>query len=459
MTPLWTAADLAAATGGAAGFAATGISIDSRTLRPGNLFVALVGENGGGHDHVAGALARGALGALVHRVPDGCAADDRLLRVADTLAGLHALGRFARARFAGRVVAVTGSVGKTTTKEMLRAMLAAAGPTHAAEASYNNHWGVPLTLARMPADAAYAVVEIGMNHAGEILPLARLARPHVAVVTAIERVHLGHLGSIEAIADEKLAIRGGLESDGTLVLPADSPLLDRLLGHAGHARVRLFGAAPRADSRLVDSTGGADSNAVTALVGGVRVQFRMAAPGRHMAMDAVAALAAADALGIDIVRAAAALDGFAPVGGRGARRRIAVRGGEATLLDESYNASAVAVRAALGVLALQPATRRIVVLGDMLELGDEAAREHAGLVHEVASVADLLFTCGALMRGLHDSVPASIRGTHADDSAALAPAVVAAMRPGDAVLVKGSLGSRMKRVVQALAPAASAGPR
>jgi UDP-N-acetylmuramoyl-tripeptide--D-alanyl-D-alanine ligase len=370
---------------------------------------------------------------------------------------LTALGRFARARFAGRVVAVTGSVGKTTTKEMLRAMLAAFGPTHAAVASYNNHWGVPLTLARLPADAAFAVIEIGMNHAGEIRPLALLTQPHVAVVTAIERTHIGHLGSIEAIADEKFSIRFGLELGGALVVPGDSPMLARLPNGIGNERT--FGVGNTADARLIEALGGADSNDVTAEVGGVRVRFRMAAPGLHMAMNAVAALAAANALGLDVRQAAAGLTGFAPVGGRGARRPITVRGGEAILLDESYNASAASMRAALAVLALQPAARRIAVLGDMLELGDDAETEHDGLVPSVTSVADLLFTCGALMRRLHESVPARIRGTHADDSAALAPAVAAAVRPGDAVLVKGSLGSRMKLVVQALAPGGErAGP-
>ena len=450
MTTPWTPADLTAATGAAAGFAAHGVSIDSRTLRPGDLFIALVGENGDGHAHVADALARGAAGALVHRVPDGLAGDTRLLLVGDTLAGLQALGGFARARFTGRVVAVTGSVGKTTTKEMLRAVLAAAGPTHAAAASYNNHWGVPLTLARMPADAAFAVIEIGMNHAGEILPLARLTRPDVAVITAIERAHVGHLGSIEAIADEKLAVAGGLGPHGILLLPGDTPLLGRLVAGAGDVAVRRFGAAPSADAQLLHVAGGADSNDVSARIGGVRVAFSMAAIGRHMAMNAVAALAAADALGIDLLTAAAALNGFAPVAGRGARRRIAVAGGEAILLDESYNASSAAVRAALGVLALQPAARRVAVLGDMLELGDEADAEHRGLAPDVTSAADLLFTCGALMRGLYDRVPARIRGAHADNSTALAPAVVAAVRSGDAVLVKGSFGSRMNRIVQAL---------
>jgi UDP-N-acetylmuramoyl-tripeptide--D-alanyl-D-alanine ligase len=454
--PLWTAADLAAATGSSASFAATGVSIDSRTIAPGDLFVALVGETGDGHAHVADALSRGASGALVHADVPGVD-PARLLRVADTLAGLTALGAFARARFRGRVIAITGSVGKTTTKEMLRTVLSTFGPTHAAVASYNNHWGVPLTLARMPPDAAFAVIEIGMNHAGEIFPLARLAKPHVAVITAITAAHVGHLGSIEAIADEKAAILQALEPRGVAVLPADSSLLSRLMAQMGRNTVLLFGSGASAAVRLLDSVSTADANDIAALVGDERVRITMAAPGRHMAENAMAVLATAAALGLDVQKSAASLTGFAPIGGRGARRRILVRGGEALLLDESYNASPAAVRAALSVLALQPAKRRIAVLGDMLELGDAGPAEHAALAPDVAAAADVLFTCGPLMRELFDAVPQSIRGAHEQNSVALAPVVADAVRPSDAVLVKGSLGSRMKSVVQALDGAARVG--
>ncbi len=446
MTPLWTAADLAAATGAATpGFAATGVSIDSRTLRQGDLFVALVGEHGDGHAHVADALARGAAGAMVHR-----GEGDKLLRVADTLAGLQALGAYARARFAGRVVAVTGSVGKTTTKEMLRAVLGAFGPTHAAEASYNNHWGVPLTLARLPAEAAFAVAEIGTNHPGEIAPLARLVRPHVAIITAIASAHIGLFGDIAAIAEEKASILHGLLPGGVAVLPGDDALLATLRAQAGGARVRLFGSGAEADARLLERIADADGSTIVARIGAATVRLRLNAPGAHMAMNALAALTAADAFGLDANRAAPALETFAPVRGRGARRPIAVAGGEALLLDESYNASPAAVQAALDVLALQPASRRIVVLGDMLELGDEGPAEHFGIAPSIASVADMVFTCGALTRHIHESLPSRIRSVHADDSAALAPVVAAALRPGDAVLVKGSLGSRMARIISAL---------
>jgi len=437
MSALWTAGDLRAATGGMlrTPFAATGVAIDSRTTRPGDLFVALVSGTGDGHEHVAAALARGAAGAMVHRLPDGVADDARLLLVPDTFAGLRALGAFARGRFQGRVVAVTGSVGKTTTKEMLRAALSAFGKAWAAEASHNNHWGVPLTLARTPPRHGFCVVEIGMNHAGEIAPLSRLARPHAALVTAIAPAHIGNLGSLEAIRAEKFAVTAGLEPGGVVVLPEGF----------GELADAYFG-----DAQLLRSDSDELGNSVEAEIAGQRVAFRLAAPGRHMAMNAVAALTLVACLGLDPVAAAAALDGFAPVAGRGARRALALPDGTATLLDESYNASAVAVRAALAVLALQPAARRVAVLGDMLELGEAAAAEHRGLAPDVAASADLLFTCGPQMRLLHELMPPGQRGAHAADAAALAPLVAAALRDGDAVLVKGSLGSRMRLIVQTL---------
>ncbi|MGH7041907.1 MAG: Mur ligase family protein, partial [Acetobacteraceae bacterium] len=375
MTTRWTAAELVGAIGGrlTVPFDVTGVAIDTRTLVPGDLFVALRGEHRDGHAFVAAALARGAAGAMVAE-EEGLAAGAPLLVVGDTLTGLAALGAAGRARFTGRLVAITGSVGKTTTKEMLRIILAAQAPTFAAAASHNNHWGVPLTLARLPAVAAFCIAELGMNHAGEIAPLARLARPQVAVITAIASAHIGHLGSITAIAEEKAAILFGLEPGGAAVLPADSDHLPRLRAAAraaGVARVVTFGADPAADVRLDAATddapaGGAPTgeapngdtstgnvpigntltgNAPTgdtpgtevrASVGGEAVAFRLNAPGRHMALNALAALAAAVVLGVSPPAAARALAGFAPMSGRGARRVIAVPGGTALLLDESY---------------------------------------------------------------------------------------------------------------------------
>ena len=400
---------------------------------------------------VADALAKGAAGAMVHRdVPDA----GHLLLVDDTLAGLHRLGGYARERFTGRLVAVTGSVGKTTTKEMLRTILAAFGRTHAAVASYNNHWGLPLTLARMPPDTEFCVAEIGMNHAGEIAPLARLARPHVAVITAVEKAHIGYLGSIEAIADEKAAILRALEPGGVAVLPADSPLLPRLRAAAGGARVVTFGAAPTADVRLVDLAMDADGSDVVAEVEGERIALspeRARPPHGDERARRTGRRAAPDAR--DGRRSLArALEGFAPVAGRGARRQIVLPGGTALLLDESYNGNPASMRAALAVLRLQPARRRIAVLGDMLELGDAGPDEHRALAAEVAAAADCLFACGPLMQELYDAVPAAIRVAHTRDSAALAPILARAVAAGDAILIKGSLGSRMKLVVDALEP-------
>ena len=423
-------------------FHATGVSIDTRTLQPGDLFVALQTDQGDGHDHVSAALAQGAAGAIVHRQHD-LPAEAPLIVVGDTLAGLTALGGYARERFTGSVVAVTGSVGKTTTKEMLRAILSASGRTHAAAASYNNHWGVPLTLARMRPDDDYAVVEIGMNHPGEIAPLAVLAGPDVAVITNIEAAHIGHMGSLEAIADEKASIAKGLLQGGTIILPADSAQLRRLVGRVGDVHLESFGAANITTAK--DDAQGTD---VTARVGGDILQFRVGAPGRHMVMNAVGALTAARALGADIGAGAARLADFTPVDGRGTRRSIL--DGRATLLDESYNASSASVRAALSVLALTPARRRVVVLGDMLELGDHSRSEHESLAPAAGDAADIVHTCGPWMQFLHQAVPPIRRGIHAPDSAALASALPAMVQDGDAILVKGSLGSRMRVVVDAL---------
>ncbi len=434
MTILWDSAALETLGRVTAPFVATGVSIDTRTLAPGDLFVALVGERDG-HEHVAAALGRGAAAVMVHRaesVPDGAPA----LVVDDTLQALHGLGAAGRARFGGRMVAVTGSVGKTTTKEMLRTALEAFGVTHAAEASYNNHWGVPLTLARLPADAAFCVCEIGMNNPGEIEPLARMAQPDVAVITNIEAAHIGHLGSIEAIADEKAAILRGLRFGGTAVLPADSAQFARLRALAG--KTLTFGRAVTADVRVEGDT--------TIRVGQQRLPLALTAPGAHMRTNAAAALAAIHALGLDMAVAADALGAFRPLGGRGLQRAL----GSITLLDESYNANTASMRASLAVLRGMPGSRHIAVLGDMLELGAFGPAEHAGLASDVAEAADLLYACGPLMRHLFEAVPASQRGALATDSATLAPIVAEAVQPGDAVLIKGSLGSRMRVIVAGL---------
>ena len=459
MSALWTPHDLLEATGGAmeTPFAANGVSIDTRSLQADDLFVALRGEAGDGHAFVADAMAKGAAGAMVHRdVPDA----GHLLLVDDTLAGLHRLGGYARHRYTGQLIAVTGSVGKTTTKEMLRTILATFGHTHAAVASYNNHWGLPLTLARLPPDAAFCVAEIGMNHAGEIAPLAQLAQPHVAVITAIEAAHIGYLGSIEAIADEKASLLRALVPDGVAVLPAELT--------AAAATADGSGYRPHRDVR---GEPGCECAADAAERGRGRQRCRRRGAWASGALPAQCAWAAHgdERAGGDRGRNSCehmsdgalwphrpCTGGFSPVSGRGARRPIAVAGGTALLLDESYNGNPASIRAALAVLRLQPAKRRVAVLGDMLELGEAGPAEHRALAGDVAAACGRLFTCGPLMAELFASVPEAIRGAHAQDSAALAPIVAGALAPGDAVLIKGSLGSRMKLVVNALTPRAEA---
>ncbi len=440
---LFSADDLMHALGGTmiTPFHATGVSIDTRSLQPGDLFVALQTPSGDGHDHVSAALAKGAAGAMVHRqhdMPD----DAKLVVVGDTLAGLTALGAFARERFTGSVVAVTGSVGKTTTKEMLRVALGATGRTHAAAASYNNHWGVPLTLARTPPDFDYAVIEIGMNHPGEVAPLAKLCGPDVAVITSVEAAHIGNMGSLEAIADEKSSIAQGILQGGTLVLPADSAFLQRMVSAAG---CQTWGFAA-ADVQVIRED--ADGTEFDARIGDTVHHVRIRAPGRHMVMNALAALTAAHAVGADVAAGASALADFEAVGGRGRRR--AILGGHATLIDESYNASSASMRAALSVLRLTPGRRRVAVLGDMLELGDFSRSQHESLAVPVEESADIVFCCGPWMNFLFDALPADRRGAHVSDSVTLAGIVAADVRAGDVVLVKGSLGSRMRVVTDAL---------
>jgi len=438
---LWTATELAEVFGVAQGWDITGISIDTRTLQPGEMFVALAGERDG-HDFVEAAFAKGAAAALVARPMPG-----NVIVVEDTLRGLERLGAAARARSAAKAVAVTGSVGKTTAKEMLRRMLSAFGAVHAAEASFNNHIGVPLTLARMPRGTDFGVFEIGMNHPGEIAPLAALVRPDVAVVTCVDRAHLGLMGSEEAIAWEKASIYAAVAPGGAAVLPGDTAFLP-LLRAAVPAGVRALAGGEAL--RLLEVRNSAENSEIRAEICGQAVRFGLRAPGGHMARNALAVLGAAAALGLDLAQAAAALDGFAPYAGRGARREAVLPGGgKILLLDESYNASGASMRAALAVLALQPG-RHVAVLGDMLELGEHAQAEHLALLPPVLAGADVVFTCGEQSRALFDSVPAAKQGAHAAAAAALAPLVQAALRDGDTVLVKGSYGSRMRDVISLL---------
>jgi len=473
---LWTAAAAAAATngttlGGAAGdWAAGGISIDSRTLEPGDLFVALKGPNFDGHDYVAQAFAAGASAAMVHKDPDKLAgeipADKPLLRVQDTLKSLWALGTAARDRSEAAFVGITGSVGKTGTKEALRDCLAAQAPTAANQGSLNNHWGVPLSLARMPRDAVYGVFEMGMNHPGEIAQLSGLVRPRVAIITNVEPAHIAFFTSVTEIAEAKAEIFDGVIEDGTAVLNRDHALYHLLRERAeaaGVAHIVGFGRHPDAEVRALETEIGPDLSRVRAAVSGTELEYRLPLPGAHWVANSLAVLAAVAALGADLGTAAEALGRLAPLKGRGQHFTPALPGGSFLLIDDSYNANPTSMRAAFQVLARAKAAepaRRIAVLGDMLELGADAEALHARLATPLAGLGiDLVFTCGPHMAALHEALPKAMRGGHTADSGSLAPLVTAALQPGDAVLVKGSAGSRMGPVVEALQSIETEPPR
>jgi len=434
-----------------------GISIDSRTLAKGDAFFAIKGENRDGHDFVEGALKAGAGLAVLEREQRDRFPGAPLLIVPDVLEALRDLARAARARLSAKVIAVTGSVGKTSTKEALRLALSAEGETHASIASYNNHWGVPLSLARCPAGAKYAVFEIGMNHAGEITPLTQLVRPHVGIITGIEPVHLEYFGSLEKIADAKAEIFSGVEPGGAVVLNRDNAQYERLATAARAAHIeRLvsFGEHAAADARLIQFSLQADGSTVQARILGQTVTYKVGAPGRHLVLNSLAVLAAVSLVGADLALAALALNNLKPASGRGARTMLSVPGGKALLIDESYNANPASMRAAIALLGGAPVGkrgRRIAVLGDMLELGPAGAELHRALADTIeAAEIDLVFCSGPLMRALWEALPSRARGGYAETAAGLESTVLAAIQAGDAVMVKGSLGSRMGPIVRAL---------
>jgi UDP-N-acetylmuramoyl-tripeptide--D-alanyl-D-alanine ligase len=459
--PLWTVDAMAAAMGaerhGALPQSVSGISIDSRTVAAGEAFFAIA-DRRDGHEFVASALAAQAGLAVVAADRRAQFAEDApLLVVPDVLAGLRDLAKVARARTQGKVIGVTGSVGKTGTKEALRLALSKDGETHASVASYNNHWGVPLSLARCPASARYAVLEMGMNHSGEIEPLSRLARPHVALVTTIAPVHLEFFGSLAKIADAKAEIFLGLEPGGAAVINRDIAQfaqLKRRAQDANVARIVSFGEHAKADARLVKCSLHPHCSTVVADIFGTDLTYKIGAPGRHLVGNSLAVLATAVLAGADLALAALALAELTPVSGRGASIEIDLPGGAALVIDESYNANPASVAAALALLGqatIGPQSRRIAVLGDMLELGPAGPSLHRALAKQVGVHAiDLVFCCGPLMQNLWKALPAGRRGGYASDSTALESQVLPAIRAGDAVMVKGSLGSRMAPIVKAL---------
>ncbi|PID36829.1 MAG: UDP-N-acetylmuramoyl-tripeptide--D-alanyl-D-alanine ligase [Rhodobacterales bacterium] len=457
---LWTSAEAVAATGGEAtrDWQASGVSIDTRTLAPGDLFIALKAARDG-HDFVAQALDKGAAAALVTHRPEGVAPDAPLLIVPDVQAALEALGHAARARSGARVLAITGSVGKTSTKEMARAAFSRQGTLSAAVASYNNHWGVPLSLMRMAREAEIAVLEIGMSHPGEIAPLAKMVRPHVALVTTIAPAHLEAFENIEGIAEEKASVAAGLVPGGVAVLPADLPTSPILAARAEAegARVVTFGSAPGADAHLVETQLEDGATVARIRLGGQVHLIRLASAGRHFAANAAALLAAAEAMGLDVTLVARDLALWQPPDGRGARERIVLDPVDELsfeLIDDAFNANPASMGAALEVLAAAqpgPGGRRVAVLGDMLALGEGEGAMHAALADLPAlDAVDVVHCAGERMRALWQRLPAGQQGRYAAQAEELAAAAHRLVAPGDIVLVKGSKAARASLVVDAL---------
>ncbi len=457
--PLWTSEQIAAAAGGQTGgdFTTTGVSIDTRSIEPGDLFVALAGVRDG-HEFVEQAMAKGAAGVLASQP---VAAPSVL--VDDTLKALERMGEAARDRAPAKRGAVTGSVGKTSVTQAIMAGLKLAGRAHSSVKSYNNHIGVPLTLARMPADTERAVFEIGMNHAEEIRPLSRMVRPHAAVITTVGPVHVENFPEGEVgVARAKAEIFSGLMPGGVAVLNADNQWFHLLKqeAEAVGAVIRTFGTGEGCDARLIDFQAAEGSAVIQARLHGRALDFPILQTGAHWGLNSMAVLLMLQALDVDLDDSLAALGAFEPLAGRGAEKCVRLaRGGAFTLIDESYNANPISMRSGMATLgARNVAGRRIVVLTDMLELGDEARAFHAGLAEPIEGAAiDLVFCAGPLMKSLWDALPSTRRGGYAQTAAELAPQVAQAVEPGDVVMVKGSNGSKAGAIAQALAALDAAG--
>jgi UDP-N-acetylmuramoyl-tripeptide--D-alanyl-D-alanine ligase len=448
---LWTAAELAAATGGAASadFIANGIAFDSREVGPGDLFVALSGEVTDGHRFLPQAFAQGAAGAIVSESCDG-----PHVRVADSFAALEDIARAARARTAARVIGVTGSVGKTSAKEALFACLDRIWPgqAHRSVKSYNNHTGVPLSLARMPAATHAAVLEMGMNHAGELAHLTTLVRPHVAIVTAIAPAHAESFPDEAAIADAKGEIFRGLEPGGIAIIPFDSPHRDRLIAAARPYadRIVTFGSGEGANVRAIEAVRIGTGSFMTVRTGQRELSFTLSQPGAHWVSNALAVLAAVEAVDGDMGLAALALADLGGLAGRGARFHTPVPGGEALVIDESYNANPASMRATLAVLAAEPG-RHVAVLGDMLEMGDASPEYHRDLAGPVEDArVETVVLVGEAMRPLAETLEGRVNIVHVPDASAALDRLRALLAPGDAVLVKGSNGVGLARVIAGL---------
>ncbi|MBY5548224.1 UDP-N-acetylmuramoylalanyl-D-glutamyl-2,6-diaminopimelate--D-alanyl-D-alanine ligase [Rhizobium leguminosarum] len=463
MSWLWTTEDMIAAMAGrpfgTLPEGITGISIDSRSIAPGEAFFAIKGDRVDGHDYASMAMANGASLLVVSeaRLPAMGRLTVPMIVVEDVLAALGRLGLASRERSRAQIIAVTGSVGKTTTKEMLRHVLSPSGKVHASVASFNNHWGVPLTLARMPEDTDYSVFEVGMNHPGEIRPLVAMIRPDVAVVTTIAPAHLGNFKNIKEIAAAKAEIFEGLEPGGHVVLNRDNDqfnFLDRTAQSLGIEHIHSFGQHAKAEFRLAEFNGSDENSTLWLTIGGETLEVALGAPGRHIAENALAALGVVRIVGGDMQKAIEALATLRPEKGRGKRHRLVIGGGSFTLIDESYNANPASMRAAIALLAASEPTgrgRRIAVLGDMLEMGDYAQKVHTDLaVPLLAAGIEHVWLAGAEMAVLKESLPESVHVEYRENTSELTDYVLNSVAPGDVLMVKSSLGIGFGKIVAAL---------
>ena len=463
MSVLWTVDELIEVTGGrplgSMPDAVLGISIDTRTLAPGDAFFAIKGDTLDGHDFATAAVKAGASVLVVAegRLPALGRLTAPMIVVPDVLAALEKAGLAARKRTKARIIAVTGSAGKTTTKEALRHALSSVGKVHASTASFNNHWGVPLTLARMPEDCDYAVFEIGMNHEDEIRPLVKLVRPHVAIITLVAAAHLGHFRSLDDIARAKAEIFEGIEPGGAVLLNRDDerwPLLSGIARDLGIDKIAGFGENEAAEYRLTNAALHPDHSLVSALIAGREVVARIGMPGRHIVQNVLAVLGAADLLGADVDKVALSLAGLSAEAGRGKRHALRHPRGRFTLIDESYNANPASMKAALALLDTSPVGeggRRIAVLGDMLELGVHSEKLHSGLAELVARTrTDIVLLAGPEMRSLAASLPEGLPYEYRNTAEDLKPVLLDAVGPGDVVMVKSSKGIGFSRLVDAL---------
>jgi len=455
---LWNERTAIEATGGTAThtWQASRVVIDSRSVKPGDLFFAIKGERFDGHQFVADALAKGAVAAVVSSASD---TKGSFLVVPDTLKALEDLGRYARARYVAKIVGVTGSVGKTSAKEMIKLALSAHGKTYASSGNYNNHIGTPLNLANLPPDIEYAVLEMGMNHAGEISHLTRMVQPHVALITTVEAVHLEFFESVDGIADAKAEIFEGVGEGGIAILNADNRYLTRLKMAAARnniSHVITFGDALEADIRLITYQADASGCSMDISVGDTLLPCKLSAIGKHWAKTVLMTLAVTRALGLSLDVSAKVLSSFSEPEGRGKLEAISVSGGVATLINDSYNASPASMKAAFAKTAecweaLGKKGRRIAALGDMLELGATAPDFHTELARDITHNGfDKIFTAGVLMKHLHDALPPTVRGEHSIESMALLPHLKSVLKPGDILLVKGSHGSKIYQLAEAL---------